>query len=566
MSLAAQIIDQRLAGIATEQSDALTSELRLGGDKNRERAVAFAYLVAQCLFDLTDEETIDGLVGDGGDLGVDAVYFELEGPDELLVRLIQTQYEAENLSGRAAFPEFGIANLITAVGAILDPEARGFEHPRLESRVEEIRSCVRGGAIPRVIAVAANNGASWTESAQQRIRRAGKDLGERVEWHHIGANEILAILLAREPIDVDLRLKGKATVEEFQFRRVLTGRMSVSELVRLTSEYGDRLFEGNIRNYLGLPAGRVNDAVVEILRDPDQRPNFYLCNNGITLTSNKFRFNALQEDNWAVKASDLRIVSGGETALAIRQMASEVGDEISTADVLVRLYELDEDDDALVDEITLATNSQSPVDLRDLRSNDQRQRELRSSIAELGYTYRTKREDRPPSSNEFTSATVAEAVLAVWRERPHQARFRRRGHFGVLYDTIFTADLNGAQAVVAALLHRYAEDARRRPADDAPDFLPYGSRFIAMLMGRYLLEEMAIQLDGLNHLSFAAASERVDQQTEKYFARAVDQISNVLEPMFSERRPRTLQRLSATFRRPDLVEDLVGPQLPLELD
>lgn len=159
-------------------------------------------------------------------------------------------------------------------------------------------------------------------------------------------------------------------------------------------------------------------------------------------------------------------------------------------------------------------------------------------------------------ANEFTSAVVAEAVLAIWRHRPHQARFRSREHFGALYSTIFTADLNGAQAVIAALLHRHAENHRKRPPDDAPDFLSYASRFMAMLMGRYLLEDMEVTLDELDHRSFGRARDLVERRSDDYLSRAKTQIGAALGPLFAARE-RTLQRLSATFRRADLVDTLL---------
>ena len=162
------------------------------------------------------------------------------------------------------------------------------------------------------------------------------------------------------------------------------------------------------------------------------------------------------------------------------------------------------------------------------------------------------------SSEELTSAVVAEAVLAVWRHRPHQARFRSREHFGALYKTIFTGDLNGAQAVIAALLHRHAENHRKRPPEDAPDFLAYGSRFIAMLMGRYLLNDMVVTLDQLDHRNFHSARSLVERRADEYLARAQQRIGDALEPLFKgSGRERTLQRLSATFRRADLVDTLL---------
>ena len=332
--------------------------------------------------------------------------------------------------------------------------------------------------------------------------------------------------------------------------------MSVGELARLTNDYDNQLFERNIRRYLGLAGNRVNEAVAATLRDPAQRPNFYFYNNGITITCSQFRHSALKRDNWTVQVNDLQIVNGGQTARTVQRIHEEAGAEIEGAEVLVRIYELQQEDTEVVDAITFATNSQNPVDLRDLKANEPRQKALTTSIVELGYKYRAKRDERIASPDEFTSAVVAEAVLAVWRQRPHQARFRGREHFGALYDTIFRQDLNGAQAVVASLLLRHAENRRKRPPQDAPDFLAYGSRFIAMLMGRYLLEEMGIPLDRLDHRNFTQARGLVEQRSDSYVSRAEQQIEDALRPLFSARE-RTLQRLSATFRRADLIDVLL---------
>ena len=334
--------------------------------------------------------------------------------------------------------------------------------------------------------------------------------------------------------------------------------MSVAELARLTDEYGNRLFEKNIRRYLGLAGNRVNEAVAATLREPAQRPSFYFYNNGITITCSKFRHNALQRESWTIKVEGLQIVNGGQTARTVQHLAQEVGAAIRDAEVLVRIYELQENDVELVESITFATNSQNPVDLRDLKANDPRQATLGQSISGLGYTHRAKRKERAVSSDEFTSAVIAEAVLAVWRHRPHQARFRSREHFGALYRTIFTDDLNGSQAVTAALLHRHAENRRKRAPNDAPDFLAYGSRFIATMMGRYLLNDLGITLRQLDHRNFDAARDLVDRNSDGYLARAQERIAGALDPLFGGKgRERTLQRLSATFRRADLVDTLL---------
>ena len=207
MSLSAQIIDQRVAGIVEQQSDAFDNELRVGIDEPRRRSVAFVFLVAKTAFDLTDEQTLDGIVDGGNDFGVDALYCDSPEDGEIRVNLVQGKYRGD-LRGNAAFPETGIAQMIDAVGALFDPTRPVTLNPRLEQRVEDIRSFVKDGAIPRVTAVAANNGTTWTEQAQQRIDGVARDLGGQVEWRHLGPEELLALLQTRKPIMLTCSSQG----------------------------------------------------------------------------------------------------------------------------------------------------------------------------------------------------------------------------------------------------------------------------------------------------------------------------------------------------------------------
>jgi len=557
VSLAPQIIDQRVNGLISEKDQFLEVDLKIGNDLPKRRSAAFTYLTAKTVLGLADEAVEEGVVDGGNDFGVDALYFDPPADGEILITVIQAKYKA-SLEGNANFPENGVQKMVDAIGALFDPSRTLALNDRLLKRVEEIRSFVASGAIPRVVAIAANNGLSWSEVAQDRIDASG--FGDQVTWRHVGPDELLGLLQAQKPIDTQLQLTGAAVVEPFAFRRVLIGRMAVSELARLADTFGDRLLERNIRRYLGLSGNRVNEAIAQTLQQADQRPNFYFYNNGVTITCAQFRHNALQQGNWTVQVSGLQIVNGGQTCRTVQQVAKQMGAAATDAFVLVRIYELQTNDDDLVSSITYATNSQNPVDLRDLKANDPRQKALSDSIQGLGYAYRAKREERATTSDELTSAVVAEAILAVWRRRPHQARFLSREHFGALYDIIFDSGLNGAQAVTAALLLRLAENRRKRPPSDAPDFLAYGSRFVAMMMGKYLLESLGIELEALDHRTFPKAKELIDAQGDAFLERAEQEIAAALDPLFSGRE-RTLQRLSATFRRADLVEMLFGTSL-----
>ena len=56
--------------------------------------------------------------------------------------------------------------------------------------------------------------------------------------------------------------------------------------------------------------------------------------------------------------------------------------DFSQVYILVRLYEVN-DDENIVKDITYATNSQNPIDFRDLKSNDYIQILLETSAADL---------------------------------------------------------------------------------------------------------------------------------------------------------------------------------------
>jgi hypothetical protein len=221
----------------------------------------------------------------------------------------------------------------------------------------------------------------------------------------------------------------------------------------------------------------------------------------------------------------------------------------------VRIYKLPKDNEDIVLQITQATNSQNPVDLKDLRSNDEKQLGLDNSIQALGFSYRRKRMEGAPKSTDITSGTAAEAILAVWRTAPHQAKFLTREHFGKLYDIVFTNTLNGAQTIAAVLLYRIAENHRRRPIEGDPLFVRYASCFIAMQMGRRLLKDLKVGLDGLDHRIFTQAKTLIERQGEDYFAVAVQNVEQALDELYGSQ-PVSMQQLSATFRRGDLISRL----------
>jgi hypothetical protein len=274
------------------------------------------------------------------------------------------------------------------------------------------------------------------------------------------------------------------------------------------------------------------------------------------LVCNDFSYNALQSSDYQVRVENLQIVNGGQTCMTILKTAEVLATKGQSlpaeASVLVRLYKLPKDNEDIVLQITHATNSQNPVDLKDLRSNDEIQQQLEASIQLLGFNYRRKRVDGATKPSEITAGAAAEAILAVWRAAPHQAKFLTREHFGKLYSTIFPADINGAQVVLAVLLYRIAENHRRRPTANDPLLVRYASCFIAMRMGLRLLKDMNVDLAQIDHRKFAEAQQLIEANGDTYFKESVKDIEAALQDLYGNQAI-SMQQLSATFRRGDLI-------------
>lgn len=553
MNLNASIIDQRLSGLRTEIEVWAREELNLT-DPGRLQSLAFVYLCVKTMLDLDAREAFDCLTEGGGDFGIDAIQVSEEVDGEFVVTVFQSKYKSK-LEGESHFPEDGINALLRAIRHVFDPSAElGAINERLQVKVEEARVLIRDGFIPRIRAIACNNGQRWNDQAQQLIELAG--YGEQVSWEHVNHDVLMGILQRPKQVDDTLRLVGKAHIEDMNFSRVCIGRLPVTEVAALMKTHGDRLLERNIRRYLGLHGNRVNEGIRATLQSA-QPENFYFFNNGLTIICDHFKYNALQGSNYQVQADNLQIVNGAQTCMTIYKTLAEMGRQGTPlpmqASVLVRLYELPKDKEDVVLQITHATNSQNPVDLKDLRSNDQVQLQLEGSIEALGFHYRRKRADTPTRPVDVTAAVAAEALLAVWRLRPHQAKFLTREHFGKLYSVVFPQDVHGAQVLTAVLLYRIAENRRRRPLDTDPPLVRYASCFVAMQMGRRLLKDLGITLSGLDHKVFAKAQSLIQERGDLYFLAAVQDIQEALSVLYGKRKL-SLQQLSATFRRGDLIE------------
>lgn len=553
MNINASIVDQRVTGIIENNPEYLPAD----SDINKKKSSAFVLLCISTCLDIPLKEAAELLTEGGNDAGVDGLHIGEVEDGEFPVTIFQGKYKVSNLKGGSNFPENGVEKAVNTVQVLFNPYRKVSLNKKIAPMIEEIRSLIRDGYIPNVRVILCNNGLKWKEQADNWINEAKKEYGDRVDFIHFNHDSIVNILQSSKKVDVTLMMNGKAIAEDMNYMRVLVGRVSVEEIQRLFNEYGDKLLERNIRRYLGLHSNRVNTAIHETLINTDKSDKFYFYNNGITVVCDKFDYNAFQTSDYKVQIKNMQVINGGQTCRTIQETLNQYpsGRAGESAYVMIRIYQLPEMHRDFVQDITYSTNSQNPVDLRDLHSNDEIQKSLEIGMSDLGYVYKRQREEGGSGSNVITSSIVAESVLAIWREKPNQAKFRRKEHFGKLYQDIFKG-LSASQAILAVLIFRAVENRRKRPVDEnVPEFIPYASHYISMLIGRNLLKDNNTEESELSHRNFKSIASAFESDQERYYREALDSISTALRECYGER-PVSLQQLSATFRRGDLLEML----------
>ncbi|NIJ54673.1 AIPR family protein [Dyadobacter arcticus] len=181
------------------------------------------------------------------------------------------------------------------------------------------------------------------------------------------------------------------------------------EIAKIVSRYKNSILKFNPRSYLDLAAGSVNSEIEKSIRKIKTN-EFALFNNGITMLSDhtKHSDKVGKRNKAEVMVTNPQIINGGQTAYTLSRIYETCLKDGSPLEifedkeVLLKIITFSDEGDpsakkageklSLIEEISKATNQQSPVNEADRRANDRVQIELQQKIfEEFGYYYERKR-------------------------------------------------------------------------------------------------------------------------------------------------------------------------------
>lgn len=417
------------------------------GGITRDRAITAWY--AATLLGIDEDEAIDAASVDGPeDAGCDFIYVD---NDQEMVYVLQG-YVSDRPERSAGSKKWNA--LVAAVANIRDPISfkHGGRHDIYE-RLTEIDLSTYTLAFGLITLAAKSDQIARQRETTVRSKTYGPDATFFYETQESLYDKFVIARAADRNVPEDtLTFSGRVAEVKGEFGQAIVGAAPASELARLHSAYQNRLFEGNVRLFIGQRKGGINEKIVETAQ---ARPgDFWALNNGITIVADNFE--GVTETKYILRR--FSVVNGCQTTVSLSR-AIEALKEAGTAQVLVRVVGAKK---ALLTDIVRFNNTQNPVKLSAVRLLDPIQESLRSAFTTIGYSYAPKQEGakvlRSPKRIELDRIT--QYLAAMSEDTVLEAVAKKAELFDRSYKTIFPRGLKPERVMLAWLLAQEIEAER----------------------------------------------------------------------------------------------------------
>lgn len=406
----------------------------------------FTYLMLEYLLNLSPEEIEDSITDGPHDRGVDAVYVD-ERDGRNTIHIFQFKHVGSFPKAKNNFPSTEIDKLLSFFADMLN-QAAGMEatcNPILWKKVQEIWDALKNPN-PYFEVHLCGNMKDLVTTQKQRLTSALLAYRSfNVNHHTLDSIVHLFIEKKRPKVNANLRVVDKNYFERIDGNiRGLIATLEATELIQLITDPDDTkqvnggIFNDNVRIYL-TKKNRINRKIHATALS-ERNVEFWYLNNGITITCDSFSYQPGARAP-VVSLENVQIVNGGQTSNALFEAYQEQPDKLQNVLVLARIYETKARD--ITADIAEATNSQTPINTRDLRSNDEVQKKLEESFLDQGLYYERKARQHhdQPRQKRIDALSAGQAFLAYSLGCPEIAKKDRARVFGDLYDSIFNDDI-----------------------------------------------------------------------------------------------------------------------------
>lgn len=446
----------------------------------------FYFLALDVLYNLQDDEIQDSITDNfflrsqkkesGHDRGIDAIYID-DSNERANVHIFNFKYSNSFEGTQKNFPSGEIDKIVGYLNLVMqqDIEQLKYVNPVLKSKTEEIWELFKSQNPQFTIHLCSNLYYGLERQEKKRFelelsRYAAFSLVEHtiVDWVNLITKR------GKKKLHAQVRAIDKNYFEKsFGDIRALIVNIDAKDLIRIiidNDEYREQAdfedyeqllnfdiledaFENNVRVYLKQRT-KINRNIKETALS-DENFRFFYYNNGITITCDKFTYIARRAP--IIEMENLQVVNGSQTLHALFDAFKEDPECLENIDLLVRIYETENDE--LTTRIAEYTNSQNPVNNRDIRAIDYNQIKLENELVAKGFYYERKKNQHSnrAKSQRIDSEKAGQVLMAFYNELPGEAKNKKSIIFSEKYEDVFNDDINATKLLLPYKLYEKIE-------------------------------------------------------------------------------------------------------------
>ncbi|MFP3475285.1 AIPR family protein [Burkholderia ambifaria] len=340
------------------------------------------------------------------DGGIDLIYFD---PKDRTLYLVQTKWHAD---GHGSIELGDILKFIEGVRKVLDNDLDQL-NDQIRARKADIERAVFD-ANAKFMLVIAHTGQEQlgveVNDALEKYVSSQNDTSELMFSRVLSQADLhkaVAAGLAGAPISIEVQLAGWGQLREPHF--AIYGQVCAADVAVWLETHGNRLFETNLRQFLG--TSTVNQDIVSTLID---RPNdFWYFNNGITAIAAdvaKKPIGGNSTESGIFECTGFCVVNGAQTVGSIHAASVQRADCVAKAMVPIRIISSADSQGGFASEVTRCTNTQNAIEKRDFVALDPEQERIRQELQIEGIEYAYKAGAATGASGnrfDLTEATIA---------------------------------------------------------------------------------------------------------------------------------------------------------------
>lgn len=412
---------------------------------------AFQILCLEIILNVNEVDAIDAITDGSDDRGVDAIFIDSSSsvPE---IHFFQFKCVQDFKKSNSNFPSTEIDKLCNFFADLARSKDDTLNtcNPLLKEKVNDIYGLIKDGEVSFFVHLCSNASCLTLDHKERLQKSLEKYKNFRVLEHDLTDLSERLLNNQVQPVNASFVIKDYPIDRVDGDIRGVVGTVRALDLINMISDPKNKryinpnIFHENIRSFLGV-SNDINEKIYKSATS-NQNYRFWYLNNGITMICDSLSYQK-GFSNPVITLKNVQIVNGQQTSHILFEAHHVNEYNIRDVEILIRVYEIKTNEIAF--QIAEATNSQSRIMSRDLRSNDIIQRKIEDALAVKGLFYERKRNQHilKDANKRVDALRFGQMCLAYFLEEPSRAKSQSDEIFDSRYNEIFHKNIPIEEAV-----------------------------------------------------------------------------------------------------------------------